>query len=312
MKVCAIVVTYNPNIDVLARMLASLSLQVPHIVIVDNGSSNKAAVFALASDVIHMHPLERNFGIARAHNQGIERARELDAQAVLLMDQDSVPAHDMVQNLTNSLSTLMAKGERVSAVGACYFGTEEDNESFFVRFGLLRFKRQYCSECEIGETLVPADFLISSGSLIPMSTIDGVGEMDERLFIDHVDTDWFLRAAHSGFQAYGDCRALMEHGLGERTLKIWIGRTRHVPQHRPFRYYYIYRNSILLYRRSYAPLKWVINDVWRLVGIGLLYTIFCAPRYQNFKMMLAGIRDGFLGKTGREIIATSVALKAES
>ena len=104
----------------------------------------------------------------------------------------------------------------------------------------------------------------------------------------------------------------MEHGLGERTLKIWIGRTRHVPQHRPFRYYYIYRNSVLLYRRSYAPLKWVINDVWRLVGIGLLYTIFCAPRYQNFKMMLAGIRDGFLGKTGREYISASPALKADS
>lgn len=312
MKVCAIVVTYNPNIEVLTRMLASLSLQVPHIVIVDNGSTNKKEVFLLASEVIQMHPLEINFGIAHAHNQGIERARELDAQAVLLMDQDSVPAHDMVQNLTNSLSTLMAKGERVSAVGACYFGSEEDNESFFVRFGLIRFERQYCSECEIGETLVPADFLISSGSLIPISTIDGVGEMDERLFIDHVDTDWFLRAAHSGFQAYGDCRALMEHGLGERTLKIWIGRTRHVPQHRPFRYYYIYRNSVLLYRRSYAPLKWVINDVWRLVGIGLLYTIFCAPRYQNFKMMLAGIRDGFLGKTGREFVSTSSALKADS
>jgi len=109
-KVCAVVVTYNPNIDVLARMLASLSSQVPHIVVVDNGSSNKEAVFLLASEMIQMHPLETNFGIAYAHNQGIERARELDAQAVLLMDQDSVPAHDMVQNLTNSLSTLMAKG----------------------------------------------------------------------------------------------------------------------------------------------------------------------------------------------------------
>lgn len=311
MKVCAIVVTYNPNIEVLARLLASLSLQVPNIVVVDNGSSNKEAIFLFASDLIHMHPLETNFGIAHAHNQGIAQARKFDAQAVLLMDQDSVPAHDMVQNLTDSLSTLMAKGKMVSAVGACYFGSEEDNESFFVRFGWLRFKRQYCSECEIGETLVPADFLISSGSLIPMSTIDGVGVMDERLFIDHVDTDWFLRAAHSDFHAYGECRALMEHGLGERTLKIWIGRARHVPQHRPFRYYYIFRNSVLLYRRSYAPINWVINDVWRLVGIGLLYTVFCAPRFQNLKMILAGIRDGLQGKTGRKINPPSTALKVD-
>ena len=36
--------------------------------------------------------------------------------------------------------------------------------------------------------------LISSGCLIPLSAIDTIGEMDEELFIDHVDTDWFLRA----------------------------------------------------------------------------------------------------------------------
>ncbi|MBT5032507.1 MAG: glycosyltransferase family 2 protein, partial [Proteobacteria bacterium] len=235
MNVCAIVVTYNPNIDVLTRLIESLSPQVTHIVIVDNGSLNKESISTLTSAVIRFHPLESNFGIAHAHNQGITQARKLDAQAVLLMDQDSVPAHDMVQNLTRSMNTLVDRGELVSAVGACYFGADEENESFFVRFGWLRFKRQYCSECDLGKTLVPADFLISSGSLILLSAIDRVGEMDERLFIDHVDTDWFLRAAHVGYQAYGDCRALMEHGLGERTLKIWVLRMRHVPQHRPFR-----------------------------------------------------------------------------
>ena len=302
MNVCAIVVTYNPNIDVLTRLIESLNPQITNIVIVDNGSLDKESISTLTSGVVRFHPLESNFGIAHAHNQGIAQARMLNAQAVLLMDQDSVPAHDMVQNLTGSMGTLVDRGELVSAVGACYFGADEENESFFVRFGWLRFKRQYCSECDLGKTLVPADFLISSGSLILLSAIDRVGEMDERLFIDHVDTDWFLRAARAGYQAYGDCRALMEHGLGERTLKVWILRMRHVPQHRPFRYYYIYRNSILLYKRSYAPIKWIINDVWRLVGIGLLYTVFCAPRLENLKMILAGTRDGLLGRTGRDAI----------
>ncbi|MBT5031769.1 MAG: hypothetical protein HOM55_05675 [Proteobacteria bacterium] len=58
----------------------------------------------------------------------------------------------------------------------------------------------------------------------------------------------------------------------------------------------------MLYKRSYAPIKWIVNDVWRLVGIGLLYTVFCAPRLENLKMILAGTRDGVLGRTGRDVI----------
>jgi len=120
-------------------MIESLNPQVSNIVIVDNGSRNQASISALATNVIRFHPLESNFGIAYAHNKGIAQARTLDAQAVLLMDQDSVPAYDMVQNLINSLEKLTANKELVSAVGACYFGAEEENESFFVRFGWLRF-----------------------------------------------------------------------------------------------------------------------------------------------------------------------------
>ena len=299
--VCAVVVTYNPDIGVLKQLLAALEPQVAQLVVVDNGSTDQVTLAEVAGGKIGFLPLASNFGVAHAHNQGINWARDANADAVLLMDQDSIPAPDMVEQLQTGLNQLQKEGQKVGAVGACYFGSEEDNESFFVRFGWFRFQRQYCSECELGQELVAADFLISSGSLIPLDAIDAVGEMDERLFIDHVDTDWFLRASYQGYQAFGNCRALMRHGLGERTLKVWLGRTRHVPQHKPFRYYYIFRNSVLLYRRSYAPIKWIINDLWRLAGIGVLYAFFCSPRWENAKMILRGIRDGLRGATGHVI-----------
>ncbi len=44
-------------------------------------------------------PLDQNYGIAKAHNVGIQIARENNYQYVLLMDQDSIPAHDMVRIL---------------------------------------------------------------------------------------------------------------------------------------------------------------------------------------------------------------------
>ncbi len=299
--VCAVVVSYNPDPDILYRLVEELDRQVGTVVVVDNGSREADRLRGICSSRAIFLELGDNRGIAAAHNAGIAHARQQNAGYVLLMDQDSIPAEDMVDQLVQAISRLNDEQRRVSAVGACYFGSHIDNESFFVRFGWIKFQRAYCSECPPGKP-IPADFLISSGSLIPLSVLDDVGDMDEGLFIDHVDTDWFLRASAAGYNAFGVCEALMQHGLGERTLRIWLGRMRNVPQHQSFRYYYIFRNSILLYRRPHAQGKWIFNDLVRLLFMAILYTIFCPPRWLSGKMMWRGIVDGFRGVTGRTII----------
>jgi rhamnosyltransferase len=145
---------------------------------------------------------------------------------------------------------------------------------------------------------VPADFLISSGTLFNLDAIDKVGQMDESLFIDHVDTEWFLRARSLGMRAYGVCDAVMQHGLGEQTHRITLGRQRNVPQHKPFRYYYIFRNSVALYRRGYASALWKWNDLQRLIMIAVMFGAWKSPRWQNLKMMGKGIWHGLRGVTG--------------
>ena len=299
--VCAVIVSFNPDPDILYRLVEELGRQVGEVVVVDNGSRDAQRLRDVCSPEASFIALGDNRGIAAAHNTGIAHARHRSAGYVLLMDQDSIPAEDMVAQLLQALSGLNEEQHRVSAVGACYFGSHIDNESFFVRFGWLKFRRAYCSACPPGKP-IQADFLISSGSMIPLSVLDDVGDMDESLFIDHVDTDWFLRSAAAGYTAFGVCEALMQHGLGERTLRIWLGRMRNVPQHQPFRYYYIFRNSILLYKRSYAQGKWIFNDLLRLLSITVLYAVFCPPRWQNCRMMWRGMVDGFRGVSGRTIV----------
>ena len=170
---------------------------------------------------------------------------------VLLLDQDSLPRKNMVEKLVTAFDQLSQTIEKVVAVGSHYKGSRTGHPSFFVQFNWFRFRKCFCNREEDGQ-IIPADMLISSGCLIPLSAIDTIGEMDEELFIDHVDTDWFLRAKSLGWRSYGVCDALMEHALGEQTLRIWWGRWRYLPLHQPFRYYYIYRNSLLLYRRKYS------------------------------------------------------------
>ncbi|GHA16986.1 rhamnosyltransferase [Arenicella chitinivorans] len=297
--VLAVVVTFNPDLNALTRTLSILNGQQSDVLVVDNGSSNFVKIRAklTTSTEVELLPLNANLGLGAAHNAGIRFARTKGYEYVLLMDQDSIPLDHMVQRL---LEAHRAKSthQKLSAVGVTYLNADNGSESFFVRFGWLKFQRHYCAERD-SDGCVLADFLISSGSLISLATLEKVGEMDEGLFIDHVDTEWFLRARNLGYHAFGVCDAVMQHGLGEQTHRVTLGRRqRNVPQHKPFRYYYIFRNSVLLYRRAYASGVWKWNDLQRLAMIAVMFGLLKSPRRANLTMMLRGFWHGIRGVTG--------------
>lgn len=298
-RILAVVVTFNPDCDILKAALDELEQQGCQSLIVDNGSGNVAHIDSSIREAKSSVLLRqgRNLGLGAAHNIGMQYAKENDYDYALIMDQDSVPLADMVVNLVRAHKR-KAQGSKVSAVGVSYLNSENGSGSFFVRFGTFKFSRHYCSERD-SDGCVEADFLISSGSLISMQAIDSIGDMDEGLFIDHVDTEWFLRAKSMGYQAYGVCDAVMKHGLGESTHKVSLaGRQRNVPQHKPFRYYYIFRNSIALYKRGYANTLWKWNDLQRLAMIMIMFGFIKPPRWANLSMMLKGVWHGLLGKQG--------------
>jgi len=300
--VFAVVVSFQPDIVELQKNLKQISSQVEQVVLVDNASAQQEAIITRCKGLASVIPQSVNSGLGSAHNLGIEYARMHGASHVVIFDQDSLPKDGMVTALMSSLKVLQSTDHKISAVGPRYVGTDaetgEQHQSFFVKFGLLKFQRNYCQE---NDTKYPsADFLISSGALFPMEALTDVGLMDEQLFIDHVDTEWFLRAKSKGYSAYGVCDAWMEHGLGEATKKVKIlFRERHVPQHKSFRYYYIFRNSVLLYRRAYVSKKWIWNDMQRLLQIFVFYGLLYPPRLANFRMMMKGIRHGLLNVDGR-------------
>ncbi|HUX82748.1 MAG TPA: glycosyltransferase family 2 protein [Halothiobacillus sp.] len=295
--VAAVVVTYTPELDGLILSLRSLAAQVELVIVVDNGSAAQNALsLALAAfDRCIFEPQKGNLGLGSALNTGVERARSLKATHVLLMDQDSVPCPRMVDLMVMHLDGFM--GDRpVAAIGPRFVDVNNGAVSQHVHFESLRIGRIPCVE---NAPCLSTDFLITSGSLIPIQVLDDVGPMDESLFIDHVDTEWCLRAKSKGYALLGDCEALLEHDLGEYRKRIWFGRWRDVPVHKAFRYYYIFRNSILLYRRKYIPWAWIRVDLIRLVYILGFSILFGPDRLNKMAMMWKGVRDGLRGVTGR-------------
>lgn len=288
-SIAAIVVTYRPDIAALRMLVDALHPQVDRLWLVDNASANVESIRALAAARgIDVMANDRNRGIGAALNQGIALARAAGFHHVLLMDQDSLPAGDMVARLHEAL---MSAGEKIAAVGPVHVDARSGNAAPFVRIG-FPFNRK--SHSAPGEA-VDCDFLITSGCLIPMRAIDAIGDMDAGLFIDNVDLEWCFRAKAHGYRLAGVADARMTHRIGDR-LHWRPGGAAIV--HGPSRLYTIMRNRVLLYRRPGTPGRWIAQDIPRAVLKFLGFSLVVAPRGANIRAMLRGLRDGLAGREG--------------
>lgn len=295
-KVCAIVVSFFPDVAALRRLFTATLPQVDALVIVDNGTSDAAFdgfCTHVESDKIVILKQPRNIGLAAAFNCGIAWARKNGFSHVLLLDQDSEPAQGMVGALIQAFA-VSSTGRKIAAVGPRFHDAREDRYAPFVRIGFPVSRKMFSSG---KDGMIDCDFLISSGSLIPLAALDDIGAMDEGLFIDNVDLEWSFRALAKGYALIGVCTTTMHHRLGHsrRRLPFGLG---HIVVHDPIRLYYIMRNRLLLYRLQHTPAIWIAQDVPRVAVKFLLFSVLVRPRLRNVRFMLAGLRDGLLGRSG--------------
>lgn len=292
-RVYAIVVSYRCDLDRLAPQFARLLGQVECIVWVDNGPGppNPEWLSQWPRDRLDTVWLNANHGIGYAQNRGIERALSHGATHILLMDDDSLPAPDMVQHLLEALVT--GAGPQLAAVGPFYVDPRRAQpRSPFFRIAGARVHRLGPHAAGKG---VEVDYLIASGMLIPRTVLQHVGPMREDYFIDWVDVEWCFRARRLGYALHGVFDARMEHRLGGAIVRI---AGHEVALHPPWRHYYQVRNLLLLLRQPHLPgrMRWgmAIRQVQRLGAIWL-----SAPqRLAYVRAWVRGIRDGLLGKSG--------------
>ena len=306
MRVASITVAFNPNPMRLAEQVAVLRKQVDEIIIVDNGSAPSissvfarpeiAALIGDKSRIIFI-VLQENLGVAHGFNIGIEASREQGSKFVVLLDDDSIPAADMVGKLLDGYQIAVrgSSAAMVAAVGPRIEDSRDMQDYPFIRFGSFRNQHIHCGGRT--EKIVACDFLISSGALIAIDTFDKIGAFDDALFIDSVDLEWCCRARARHFSLHGVCGALLHHRLGDQR-RVVLNRINLVV-HSPIRIYYMTRNRILLYRRPYMPLKWKLKDILRMAAKFVATMLFVAPRLEYLRMTVCAIRDGVANRGGR-------------
>lgn len=290
-QVIAVISAFHPPQELSGRV-RRLTQQVAHVVVVDDGSDPTgvdpcwADLEAAGATLVR---LERNSGIAAALNQGIQTAITLWKPGfILTLDQDSELDNGYVAAALKTYSDATRSGIAVGLVAA-----QSHNK---------RDVPLLAPSSGFQEAFDP----LQSGAIIPLSTFEKVGMLDERLFIDCVDSEFNLRIRSHGMATLVGLGCNMEHALGHArpmTILGWHisvrGIKRHVHYHAPFRVYYITRNSVYLWR-LYGLLfpGWLLRRLrfqMESDGFRLLYG---PKRRQQIIAILRGFADGLRGHLG--------------
>ncbi len=288
---CAVVVTYNPDITALLKLLGQLNKETDFIVI-DNESKDIAKLttsIVVYDRCIDLIRLETNEGLARALNRGIASAQSNDYNYVFLFDQDSSLCDLFISRMIEAhkdASRFSRKG--IAAVGPRVINPQTMRQTPFKLFSKIiwRSDRAFAGR----KQHFVADFLITSGSLLVLQHLQEIGDMKESYFIDNVDLEWCFRAKSLGFDLVGTNAAILYHAVGERSANPLV-KAGVLAQHNPSRTYYSSRNRIHLYGAEYSPLGWKLRDMVRFTLKATWLLISSPERAQYFRNIRSGIRD---------------------
>ncbi len=250
----AVIVTFNPEMELLKQQYQALKNQVDGIIYVDNKSETINIANLIESNDCIILNNEKNVGLAKAQNRGIRKAQEMSAEYVVLFDQDSIPPSNFVSSLTKCYFKYCCNG-RVGLVGPAIRNLltgSKYNEKGEIFTGLFKRRVEITDKTKVS-------YCIASGSFIPLSVIEDVGFMEEKLFIDGLDIEWCLRAISKGYEIIQTNQTYLAHCLGDGTDK-------RVESHSPIREYYIMRNSTWMIKRAYIPIGYRLRKVFTAFG----------------------------------------------
>ena len=287
-NICAIIVTYHPD-EHFAERVGAIAAQVGSIVVVDNGSDagERERIRALSPPCrYHCILNDANKGIATALNQGIAWAREQGDGYALTFDQDSRVCEDFTARLAQVYDAYPDKA-RLAIVGANYTHAGQNLSGYpasdFTYGG--------------GQGWHEVVMAITSGSLMSLAAYTQVGPFLDALFIDHVDTEYCLRARAKGFHIVVTDAPLMEHSVGQLTPRRVLGRQVWTFNYSPLRWYYRTRNHLYLLRRylRQEP-RWLGRTVNDLLRGWIKLLLLEDQKARKIAATLRGIRHGLFSR----------------
>jgi rhamnosyltransferase len=272
----AVIVTYFPDATFFYN-LDAIAAQCIEVVVVDNSSGQDPLDTKAFTNVTVLTQGE-NIGVAAALNRGLEELERRGYPYAVLFDQDSCPYPDFAIAMEQAATAHMG----FSTIG-CVYGDVAWDENLDVKDGC-----------------VPIKTVITSGSLVAISAWRRLQGFREDLFIDHVDHEFCLRARKSGYDVLLAPKARIHHDIGFPELHSFLGKRVRCSHHAAFRYYYLFRNYLLIFPSLFwTHPKWFVRMGMLLIKMLLKSALFEADKRDKFCFAMKGILHGIQHVSGK-------------
>lgn len=290
-QVACVVTAYRPSAELIENVKA-LVAQSGRVIVVDDGSGPgyENILGQVAEIGARVERLTTNSGIGAALNRGLDRALQTPGIGyIVTVDQDSTLPPGYVQSLLAAVAAARSRGLAPGLIGPARIHGNPVMSSG-TRNGVVLGKEP-----------------IQSGLMITVDALEHIGTFQEKLFIDLVDTEFYLRASDAGWSTIL-ADAEFDHSLGtfvearlfRQSVYLPAGPLR-VRTAATWRYYYIFRNRILV-SRQYAKRHpvWVATGLWADLRHLVWVTILAPGRLSRLAAAATGVRDGILGRSGKK------------
>lgn len=287
-KICAGIVSYNPEIERLKKNISGIINQVDVLYIYDNNSSNISEIkqlIRLYKKIIFI-AAEKNEGIAVAVNRMIKTALKCECTWFLTLDQDSVCPANMIPEFSKYVDK-----ERVAIICPRPYDVRKATVN-----DIPESKNDY-------EYL---QYAITSGSLLNLDIYKKIGDFDEFLFVGLIDTDYCMRININDYHIIRCNNVIMDQEFGDITpsrfekIFVALGKTLHIKlitklaykrKVSPIRVYYATRNQ-LYFIKKYKSYVNESKEILRLI-IGSVFTVLRAEEKRKvLRAMIKGWNEG--------------------
>lgn len=218
-RVVIIVLNWNGGRDTLACLesLKPVRRDDVEVLVVDNGSTDDSvATIRAAFPDLELIEVGRNLGYAGGNNVGIERAMALGAQFVLVLNNDTVCAPDVVDRLLEAA----ARHPRVGMFCPRIFYMDEPARVWFdeARWNSAKLCFSFPGKGVLASDR-PAqeretDYASGAALFVRADVVGQVGSFDERFFLVWEEADWCYRARQHGWQSMVVPSARVWHRIG--------------------------------------------------------------------------------------------------
>jgi len=196
-KVFVIIPIFNNQKDIIP-CLESLIKAYPkiNIIVIDNASTDNSlkSILSLKYERLQIIRNEKNLGFAKAANKGIKLALKQNAEAVLLLNPDTLPSRGFLEPLLTNPAEIVGP----------ILKFKRNNQWIYDFGGKINFWLGRTSHNEYPKYMVKnikaPDYLSGCCLLIKRKVFEKIGFLDERYFLFFEDADFCLKAKKAGFK----------------------------------------------------------------------------------------------------------------